>query len=321
MDSNLSSCSNSASNPKKFANLPNFVSDELKPTSQIIINGHETELFGASEAQQHELDSSELKPSCLKHLNTRKKKSVSARRRYVAPENKSGLKLDSVVGYNGKHASVNMIWNPEREFFAFSLGSVVCVEDLKSGKQKLLYGHQEDVTCLFLRNDCVHMASASAHLVNSATMSSTSSLQCQINIWDCETFECVIKLFHKNASNITCLSYSSDDRFLISVADYVSPSLVVWSTYDYAAMVCMDRLSYVVHDVAWNPLRCNEFVLCGQDKVLGLWGLEEKPMRSGALRFSELEIPAVICEVINAFDLNFFFFFIEKLGNVKFRIN
>ena len=310
MDSNLSSYSNSVSNPKKFANLPNFVSDEVKPTklspapTSQIINGQETELFYVNE-QQNELDSNELKPSCLKHLNMRKKKSVSARRRYVAPENKSGLKLNSVIGYNGKHASVNMIWNPEREFFAFSLGSIVCVEDLKNGKQKLLYGHQEDVTCLYLRNDCVHMASASAHLLNSSkNMSSTNSsttLQCQINIWDCETFECVIKLFHKNASNITCLSYSSDDRFLISVSDYVSPSLVVWSTNDYSSMVCMDRLSYVVHDVAWNPLKCNEFVLCGQDKVLSLWGLEEKPMRSGALRFSELEIPAVICEVINAF--------------------
>jgi hypothetical protein len=197
-----------------------------------------------------------------------------------------------------------MVWSPEREFFAFTIGSIVCAEDLKSGKQKLLYDHQEDITVLTLRHDNSQMASASAYLLQTKPNSSKGlfnssikSVQSQITIWNCENFEIFINLFHKNSSNITCMNYSRDDRFLISIGDYKTPSLIIWNTYDYSCLVSMDNLNHVIHDIAWNPCKCNEFVMCGQNKMLIVWSLDEKPMRTGSLRSFECEIPLAICEV------------------------
>ena len=92
------------------------------------------------------------------------------------------------------------------------------------------------------------------------------------------------------------MKYSHDDRFLVSVADFNSNSCAVWNTFDYSLMVFVEHLSSYVNEVAWNPCKCNEFTVCGENKLLSVWNLEEKPMRSGALKFTELDIPAVICE-------------------------
>lgn len=192
-----------------------------------------------------------------------------------------------------------MIWNPEREFFAFSIGSIICIEDLKSGKQKILYSHYEDITVLSLRNDYSHMASASSYLLNLTTPNNNDSNvpKCQIIIWDCVKFDKIANLFHKNASNITCMSYSTDDRFLLTVSDYMCPSLMVWSTHDYTCLVCVESLNYVVNGIAWNHLKCNELVLCGQNKTLVNCLLEENSNRNGSLSFNELDIPLIISEV------------------------
>ena len=187
-----------------------------------------------------------------------------------------------------------MIWSPDREFFAFTCGTIVCIEDLKSGNQTLLYDdHQEDLTVLTLRNDCLQMASGSAY----SQQKSLSTRQSQITIWDCDSYKKVAKLFHKNSSMITLMSYSPDDHFLISIGDYKNPSLSIWSTFDYAAVVCMDELSFQIHDVAWNVCKCNEFALCGENKMLAVWSLEEKSMKNCSLRSFECEIPLAICEV------------------------
>lgn len=281
---------------KKFTTLPNFVNGDAI-TDQYLSEQYDTEDDVKSNLAKQ--------PTVLKHLNTRKKVSVAAHRRYMAPADKCGLKLNSVIGFNGKHATQNMVWSPEREFFAYSIGSIVCTEDLTTGKQRTLYDHQEDVTVLTLRHDNTQMASASAYLLQNKSIpinnSTAKSVQSQITIWNCDTFEIFINLFHKNSSNITCMNYSSDDRFLISIGDYKTPSLIIWNTYDYSCLVSMDNLNHVIHDVAWNPCKCNEFVMCGQNKMLIVWSLDEKPKRTGSLRSFECEIPLAICDKKNDF--------------------
>lgn len=276
LESNSSMNSNQV--PKRnFINLPNFISN--------------------NNVDEHESEPAKPQTRLIKkHLSIRKKKSTIAKRKYLAPADKRGLQLNAIIGYNGKYANKNMIWSPEREFFAFTCGTVVCIEDLKSGKQTLLCEHQEDVTVLTLRNDCLQMASASGMLQKSEDKDKHSK-QSQITIWDCDSNKICVKLYHKNSSAITALSFSRDDRFLISIGDYRTPSLAVWGTYDYTCLVSMDNLNYGIHDVAWNPSRCNEFALCGQNKMLVVWTLEEKSNRNCSLRSFECEIPLAICEV------------------------
>lgn len=42
--------------------------------------------------------------------------------------------------------------------------------------------------------------------------------------------------------------------------------------------------------------------MCGQNKMLIVWSLDEKPMRTGSLRSFECEIPLAICEKKDDFD-------------------
>lgn len=248
----------------------------------------------------------ENRPTVAKHLQSREKDSLCAKRRFTAPVDKCGLKLGSVIGYNGKHSAENIIWIPSKEFFAFSIGTLVCVENLKTGEQKILCSHQEDVTSLCNKSDLTQLASASAYLLNMVATSISSETnnqlpKCQITIWDSARMEIAVNLFHKNASNITCLKYSTDDRFLVSISDYKCPSLSVWKACDdYENLIFIDCLNYVIHDVAWNPFKINEFIMCGQNKSLVVCAIDEKKKVGssfGQLKFSELDVPLAVSEV------------------------
>jgi hypothetical protein len=231
------------------------------------------------------------------------KSSKIAKHRYAAPPDKCGLKFHSSIGYNGQYATTNMVWCPESGIFAFSIGSIIIVEDLNNGNQTSLKGHNDDITVLALQNDSFYMASASA--ANSLIEHETNSLsQCQIIIWDASNLTRKKTLVHKNSVNITCLSYSKDDRFLVSISDFNRPSLVVWSTYNLTIIANIDTLKNSIHDMSWDPSKCNEFVTCGQHQTLNFWILEEKPQNS-ILKVHECEVPSAIKEQHDNEDFEF----------------
>lgn len=296
----LESNSSMNSNQKKFPNLPNFITSEITSMGQKELPSDQVDEIPENEPidELKEINEQTLyKKGLEKHLSIRKKPSHKSKRRYLAPTDQCGLKLNSIIGYNGKYANKNMVWSPELDLFAFTCGTIVCVEDLKTGKQTLLYDDQEDVTVLTLRNDSLQMASASALLETKSSLK--ASKQSQITIWNCETFKVVTKLIHKSVSFITNMSFSHDDRFLISIGDYQTPSFSIWGTFDYSCLVSMDNLNCIINDIAWNPCKCNEFALCGANKMLVVWTLAEKPMKKCSLKSYECEMPLSISEVIH----------------------
>ncbi len=261
LESNNSSFLSNQLNKKLFLNLPNFISNQPEPLTVTSINLTENNLE--------------------KRLTIRKKLSTSARRKYIAPVNKRGLKLNSIIGFNGKWANKNIVWSPHKEFFAFTCGTVVCIEDLKTGQQSLLHDdHQEEITVLALRNDCTHMA---------ASYTSPSQLA-KISLWDCTTHKVLTKLSHKASSVITSMAFSPNDRFLVSIGDYKSSSLCLWSTESsYNLLVTMESLGYAVNDVSWNLRKPNEFVLCGEGRALIVWHVSDGERCS--LRSFECDMP------------------------------
>lgn len=60
-------------------------------------------------------------------------------RRYIAPPNQAGLKLKSVLGYNGNGRG-NLVWHPDTGLFAYTSGCVIVIEDLNTGNQRHLMG-------------------------------------------------------------------------------------------------------------------------------------------------------------------------------------
>ena len=291
---------------KNFKNLPNFVTQNSQnlisnssSSIKMMIDGKIVEL----ETENYDNLISETKPVNSKHLVSRKKDSSIAKKRFSAPDNKCGLRLDSIIGYNGKFSTENLIWNSDHEFFASSIGSTLCVEDLKTGQQKILTCHHEDITCVAMKTDMTQIASVSPYLLNISLSNEENSMpKCQSVVWDCANLNKVTNLFHKNASNITSLKFSTDDRFLISIGDYKCSSLLIWYTHDYSELIYLQNFSYIINDIAWNPYKCNELIMTACNKTLLKCSVEEKGFKKACLSVTEFDIPHAITDQYDKFD-------------------
>ncbi|KAJ8318923.1 hypothetical protein KUTeg_004014 [Tegillarca granosa] len=194
------------------------------------------------------------KPTSHKHFQQREKIYGMAQRRYTAPPNQAGLKLKSVIGYNGNGRG-NIVWHPDTGLFIYTSGCVIIMEDLTSGHQTHLMGHVEEISTLALQNDCQMLASASG----SWGLSSS-----QICIWDLNDQICK-KVLNHHEFDIVCLAFSRDDRFLVSVAN-------------------------PINELKWDPYTVNEFATVGQNGTLLFWLLDETT-NDICLNVHEAEIP------------------------------
>jgi WD40 repeat protein len=92
------------------------------------------------------------------------------------------------------------------------------------------------------------------------------------------------------------MSFSPDDRFLLTVSE--CSSVAVWRVSDYTRLLVSDcfRDSGLL-DLAWSPVKCNEFAVGGRGRLLAVCRLDE---RSGcSLQFNELDVPLVVREEHN----------------------
>lgn len=218
------------------------------------------------------------KPTVAKHFIPREKKCALAQRRYVALPSQAGLKLDSVIGYNGNGRG-NMIWHADGGFFSYTNGSVVVVEDVKACTQRHLLGHSEEISTLALQHDFQILASASGSYGLSTS---------QICIWDLPSMILRTTLSH-HEFDIICLDYSRDDRFLISVGDYRECSVVVWSAINYAILTST-KTSIPMNDLKWDPYTTNEFASVGEHATVLFWLLDETA-KEASLSVHEAKIP------------------------------
>ncbi|XP_064636675.1 WD repeat-containing protein 90-like [Lineus longissimus] len=222
-------------------------------------------------------------PQGMKHFIRRQKMADMAQRRYTAPPNQAGLKLKSVIGYNGNGRG-NMVWQPDTGFFAYSSGCIVVVEDLNKGTQRHLLGHVEEVSCMAVQHDCQLLASASGAqgLTNS-----------QICVWDLENMVCKKVLSH-HEYDVVCLDYARDDRFLVSAGDYRECSVVVWSTYTYTILTAT-KATLPIHSIKWDPYTMNEFASVGENGAVLFWLLDEGAgPDSATLNVHEADVPEEI---------------------------
>ncbi|XP_052262541.1 WD repeat-containing protein 90-like isoform X2 [Dreissena polymorpha] len=223
---------------------------------------------------EHEI----VRPAAHKHFVQREKKHGMAQRRYTAPPNQAGVRLKSVIGYNG-NARNNMVWHPDTGLFVYTSGNTIILEDLNTNSQKHLAGHVEEISSVALQNDCQVLASASGSFDMSGS---------QICIWDLPSLVCKKVLTH-HEYDIVCLAYSRDDKFLISVGDYRDCTIVVWSTQSYCILTTSKAAS-PIHHLRWDPYTVNEFSSVGQNGTVLFWLLDETTSNIG-LNVHEGEVP------------------------------
>ncbi|CAF4514119.1 unnamed protein product, partial [Didymodactylos carnosus] len=101
-------------------------------------------------------------------------------KRYLAPLNQDGLKLSSIIGYNG-NGRENVIWHPQTALFAY-----------------------KEISILALTNDVTVLASAQC------SSSFGHDMQSQIIIWDIKSLKQKLSL-QQSVSAINCMAFSRDD--------------------------------------------------------------------------------------------------------------
>uniref|UniRef100_A0ABM5EZ39 WD repeat-containing protein 90 n=1 Tax=Pogona vitticeps TaxID=103695 RepID=A0ABM5EZ39_9SAUR len=205
-----------------------------------------------------------VRPDCYRHFCPRFKTSPRPKTFSSPLSGNEGLKLKTVIGYNGNGRG-NMVWNPDTGFFAYTCGCLVIVEDLHSGVQQHWLGHPEEISTLAVSHDVQVLASASGQ--------GCGDSRCQIRIWNTQNGDCQKVLFH-HETQVQAMAYSRDDRLLVTLGDYLDRDLSLWNTQTYELM-SSTRFSEPVHAVAFSPLSAGRLACVGRGTVT-FWLLDQQ---------------------------------------------
>ncbi|XP_028331789.1 WD repeat-containing protein 90 isoform X1 [Gouania willdenowi] len=227
-----------------------------------------TDLLDISPLKSNPVDSvgfkqkNPVRPDCYRHFIPHFKTSSFDQVQVTAAPTQAheeGLKLKAVIGYNGNGRG-NMVWSPDQGLFAYTCGCVIVVEYLHSGSQKHLLGHREEISCLALTNDAKTMASAAG------SANDTTNIIC---LWDIPTGTCCYTIpYHKGA--VQSLSFSRDDRFLLSVGDFLDPDVALWSRKNMQ-LLWSERMSGPIHDSAFSPSAASQMACVGSQGLYFCW--------------------------------------------------
>ncbi|ESO96709.1 hypothetical protein LOTGIDRAFT_147184, partial [Lottia gigantea] len=171
------------------------------------------------------------------------------------------MALNPIRKFSFQFFSVNVFVG----LFAYTCGSILIIEDLNTSEQRHLQGHTEEISTIALQNDYQVIASASGGYEGVSPS--------QICIWDIKDGICKKTLSH-HEYDIVCMTYSRDDRFLVSVGDYRECNVVLWSTNDYSVLATTTT-DYPIHDIQWDPSTVNEFSTVGENATVLFWLLDE----------------------------------------------
>ncbi|KAM3592554.1 uncharacterized protein V6R79_021158 [Siganus canaliculatus] len=219
-----------------------------------------TELDNISPLNTSHMDAVDLRgktvrPDCYRHFIPRFKTSAVDEAIVPPLPGEEGIKLRAVIGYNGNGRG-NMMWSPDQGLFAYSCGCVVVVEYLHTGRQRHFQGHSEEISCLAVTNDAQIVASAAGG------RNGGRSLIC---IWEIQSGKSLNTIsYHKGA--VQSLTFSRDDRFLLSVGDFSDPEVALWSSKTFQLLSTV-RVSGPIHDAAFSPSAASQLAFVGSQGV------------------------------------------------------
>ncbi|XP_029702490.1 WD repeat-containing protein 90 isoform X2 [Takifugu rubripes] len=196
-----------------------------------------------------------VRPDCYRHFISRFKTSTVDQAAVPPIPGEECIKLKAVIGYNGNGRD-NMVWSPEQGLFAYTCGSVVVVEYLHTGRQRHLQGHHEEISCLAITHNTETMASASGGSHGARSL---------ICIWNVQNGTCRTTLFH-HSGEVQCLTFSSDDRFLLSAGGFSDPVVALWDS-DTFQLLSSISVSGLIHDAAFSPSAANQLACVGSHGV------------------------------------------------------
>ncbi|XP_016362298.1 cilia- and flagella-associated protein 52-like [Sinocyclocheilus anshuiensis] len=128
------------------------------------------------------------------------------------------IALEAVIGFNG-HVFSGLKVHPDKEHLIYPLGCTVIIKSQRSGKQTFLHGHTNNVSCISVSKSGRYIASGQVTFMG---------FKADIIIWDYEKKEIYARLvLHK--ARVEDLSFSPNDKYLVSLGGQDDASIVVWN--------------------------------------------------------------------------------------------
>jgi len=176
------------------------------------------------------------------------------------------LKLERTIGFNGT-LSGGLIVHPDGEHMIYALGSTVVIQNLKTFEQTFLRGHTNTVSCIAISPSGKFIASGQeTHM----------GFKADIIVWDYEQKRPYTKDFSLHKVRVEALSFSCNDKYLVSLGGQDDGSVVVWSLESCEA-VCGASAAIASAGnatvVACAKQNENQFVTAG-DLTLRVWTLD-----------------------------------------------
>jgi len=176
------------------------------------------------------------------------------------------LKLERTIGFNG-NLSNGLIVHPDGEHMIYALGSTVVIQNLKTFEQTFLRGHTNTVSCIAISPSGKFIASGQeTHM----------GFKADIIVWDYEQKRPYTKEFSLHKVRVEALSFSCNDKYLVSLGGQDDGSVVVWSLESCEA-VCGASAAIASAGnatvVACAKQNENQFVTAG-DLTLRVWTLD-----------------------------------------------
>ncbi|KAK0149603.1 Cilia- and flagella-associated protein 52 [Merluccius polli] len=128
------------------------------------------------------------------------------------------LVLEAVIGFNG-HVFSGLRVHPDRDHLIYPLGSTVILKRLQDGRQEFLHGHTNNVSCVAVSKSGRYISSGQVTFMG---------FKADVIIWDFEKRAIYARLpLHK--AKVEALSFSPNDKYLVSLGGQDDGSIVVWN--------------------------------------------------------------------------------------------
>uniref|UniRef100_A0A3B4AX48 Cilia- and flagella-associated protein 52 n=1 Tax=Periophthalmus magnuspinnatus TaxID=409849 RepID=A0A3B4AX48_9GOBI len=185
----------------------------------------------------------------------------------MSQETQKTLELEAALGFNG-HVVSGLKVHPDQKHLVYPLGWTVIIKRITDGKQDFLHGHNNNVSCLSVSRSGQYIASGQVNFMG---------FKADIILWDFEQRSVYAQLcLHK--AKVEALSFSPNNKYLVSLGGEDDGSVVVWNIETKQA-VCGSPASAQsaghCYTVKFSNQSDNIFVSAG----------------SGTLRVWELDVP------------------------------
>ena len=203
------------------------------------------------------------------------------------------LNLQAVIGFNGTVVD-GLILHPDNETIIFPIGNQIVVRNVLKRQDQFLKGHSNYISAITLSSSGRYLASG---------QKTYSGFKADIIIWDLQIMS-LIHRFSIHKYYIQSLSFSHDEKYLVSLGGAEDNYLIVWDVETGKAICGNAAGTDVVHQVKYFNTTNAHIITC-QNYGIRIWTVEyvTKKLTFIDVNFGNLK-RQILCLCIDPYDKN-----------------